>query len=1533
MSIVMHHIISDGWSLDVLQRELATFYAAALRSKEPLSQVSPLPIQYRDFSIWQKQPAQVAEHDRQLAYWKDQLDGSQPASLLCDKPRPTKLSGDAGVIQFKIEGAVYDNLQTFCRASQTTLFTVLFAAFRATHYRLTGVEDAAIGTPIANRNRPELEDMIGFFVNSQCIRTAVTDKGTFKELVSHVRSTVAAASEHQDVPFERIVSTLLPGSRDTSRNPLVQLMFTLHAQQDLGKVQLEGLEGHPLSMTPTTRFDVEFYLAQQEGSLGASVIFSTDLFEEKTIRGIVNIFQEVLSQALDQPEVPIAGLPLTHGLSELRKMGLLDIETTDYPRDASVVDAFSEQVAAHPDSIAVTDISTSLTYRQLDQQSGRIAAYLQHRQMTPETLVGVFAQRSCQTIVTILGILKANLAYLPLDVNVPAARIEAILSAVPGHKLVLLGTGLPPLTTTESPEIEQVQISHALSQGEAVSPLNARLHSPVTASSLAYVIFTSGSTGRPKGVMVEHRSIMRLVKSTNLMTQSQAAKPVAHISNLAFDAATWEIYAPLLNGGTVVCIDHMTVLNPSALGQALVANSVTAAFVTTALLKQFLEEMPSVIGGLDLLFAGGETMRPKDAFKTRELVKQGFFHVYGPTENTTFSTVFSMGADERCINGVPIGRSVSNSGAYIMDARQQLAPIGSMGELVVTGDGLARGYTDSTLDKDRFVQVEISGRFVRAYRTGDRARYRPGDGQIEFFGRMDQQVKIRGHRIEPAEIEQAMLSLSNVLDAAVVFRKQEGQDSDIVGFVAARHGNGVSASHAESLEKEQQFAWDTEREIRQRLQTLLPPYMVPAQIIVLDQLPLNANSKVDRRELAQRALTAPRNNVAAIRVAPRNEVETVLCDEFTDLLGVEVGVTDNFFDLGGHSLMATKLAARISRRLDARVSVKDVFDQPILADLAAVIQQGSMLHNAIKSVPYSGPVEQSFAQGRLWFLDKLNVGGAWYIMPLAVRMRGPIQIQALQTALHAVEQRHETLRTTFEEHDGVGVQIVNPSHTEPLRVIDVSNENPDGPLHLLKQEQEVSFDLASEPGWRVALFRLGDDDHILSIVMHHIISDGWSVDILRRELAMFYTAALQGEDPLAQVAPLPIQYRDFSVWQKTRDQVVEHQKQLDYWTKQLADSSPAELLCDKPRPTVLSGEAGVVQLTIDGSLYESLQAFCRTRQVTPFAVLLAAFRAAHFRLTGVEDATIGTPMANRNRPELEELIGFFVNTQCMRIVVDDESFDGLVQQVRNTATAAFENQDVPFERVVSALLPGSRDTSRNPLAQLMFAVHSQKDLGRLKLEGVASEPLPTVVTTRFDLEFHLSQEDGYLGGNVLYAADLFEPATVRSLVDIFQEVLQRCLAQPETPIASLPLTHGLAALRTMGLLEVEKTDYPRQSSVVDVFLDEVDAHPRRIAVKDASSQLTYAQLNDKSDQLAAWLRLRKMETETLVAVLAPRSCLTTIAFLAILKAGLAYLPLDVNVPAARLESILSAVPDLHWFSSVPTFQRQTFACLTSISFL
>ncbi|KAK1912701.1 hypothetical protein P3342_004637 [Pyrenophora teres f. teres] len=787
LSIVMHHIVSDGWSVNVLMRELSTFYSASLRGQDPLSQIQPLPIQYRDFSVWQRQQAQIDEQEKQLSYWLTQLQTSRPAELLCDKPRPATLSGKADTRTVDISGPVYARLQQFCKAHGVTLFVALLAVFRATHFRLTGQDDATIGTVNANRDRWELKDMIGFFVNMQCLRITVADE-SFEELVQQVQAVAVASLANQDVPFESIVSKLKK-DRDLSRHPVVQLAFVVHSQQNLGQLILEGLETESLDGPATSRFDLEFHFYQKPDGLQGDVVFSTDLYAPETIENMLSVFNNVLERCLQEPTMAITSLPLSTDADHVKldQMGLIQIEETAYPRDSSIVDVFRHQVSAYPSRIAVKDSLEEMTYAQLDEASDAIAKWLHKRSFAPESLVGVFANRCCQTIVTLLGILKAGLAYLPFDIKIPTKRIEAILSSLPGRKIIFLGADvqLPDIKF----QVEFVRISKAI--GEQVDELadgQPACHGPATtaessATSLAYVMFTSGSTGQPKGVMVEHRGVVRLVRDNNIVQHLPVRRVMAHVTNLAFDVSTWEIYVPLLNGGTLVCIDTMVALDPVAMLQTVRNYEITMAVLTPALFRQYVLESPAVVAALGLLCVGGEALHPRDFFAAERIMKGKLINCYGPTENTGISTSFVLTKDEKYTNGVPIGRALSNSGAYVMNSQLQLVPLGVIGELIVTGDGVARGYTDTQRNIGRFVSVEIAGKKVKAYRTGDYVRHRPTDGQLEFFGRIDGQVKIRGQRIEVGEIEHVLRSHRSVADAVTVLQHHNGKDTQLAGFV------------------------------------------------------------------------------------------------------------------------------------------------------------------------------------------------------------------------------------------------------------------------------------------------------------------------------------------------------------------------------------------------------------------------------------------------------------------------------------------------------------------------------------------------------------------------------------------------------------------------------------------------------------------------------------------------------------------------------------------------------------------------------
>ncbi|GKT95951.1 AMP-binding enzyme [Colletotrichum tofieldiae] len=1206
----------------------------------------------------------------------------------------------------------------------------------------------------------------------------------------------------------------------------------------------------------------------------------------------------------------------------LRQLGLLieqfqrQLELgTALRHDVCLHDVIAQKASEAPDSPAVYAWDGEWSHAELDRVSSRLAGYIQSLKLDAGHAVPLCFEKSKWMVAGVLAVLKAGHAFALVDPAHPAARVAQICRQTSAtfalasrlHSDTFRGFVRNTIVLDDS-------LLRSLASGERGFTPVAKPHD------LAYIIFTSGSTGEPKGAMLEHRAFASCALQFSPYFGIDKDTRSLQFSSYAFGSSLAETLCTLMHGGCV-CIpsDHDRMNDISGfIKQARVNwSTLTPSFVSTI--------PPESLSGLRTLLSGGESFSAyqRDSFSSRIQV----INAYGQSESSTMCGGAHVYEDTTDLQN--IGRALG-ARYWITDPNDpdKLAPIGCVGELMIESPGIARGYVvPPPPDQSPFLdnapawypaewrqKQQVKG--YRFYRTGDLVCYRP-DGTVTYLGRRDSQVKIRGQRVELGDVESHLrkaLPKHLIPVAEAVKRSHEASSTALVAFLFGPFQPEEAAHH----EKEA-YILDSSaaQRIRAPLQQALPDYAVPSYFIRMEQRPTIVTGKTDRKRL---------RSIGAKLV--EELIQSAISSQPETMLGEPAGAEDqlrqmwfrslqlpptsnshgaNFFELGGDSIAAIKLV-NMARSVGMELTVTDVFQNPTWKGLAATIRKDSSKDGHITATTYQGPVELSYAQGRLWFLDQLNQGSSWYLVPFAERLRGPLQIEALTAALHALKQRHETLRTTFEEHDGVGMQVVQESHARELRVVDVSS-NPGSYEEVLRQEQTTPFDLSTEPGWRVTLLQLGKEDHILSIVFHHIISDGWAIDIMRKELGIFYAAARRSEDPLAQLPPLSIQYRDFALWQKQEAQVAEHQRQLEYWTQQLADNSPAELICDKPRPAILSGDAGEINFAIEGRLFESLQAFCRNHQVTPFAVLFAAFRATHYRLTGAEDVTIAAPIANRSRSELEDMIGFFVNTQCLRTVIENnQTFYDLVQQVRSTATTAWEHQDVPFERIVSALLPGSRDASRNPLSQLAFALHSQQDFGRIHLQDVHGESLPTIPTTRFDMEFHLYREQDRFRGNVPFASDLFEHTTISGVVSTFLEVLRRGLDKPEARVATLPLTDRMAELHKMGLHNVEKTNYPRDASLVDLFLEQVAAHPKSVAVTDTSStSLTYAELDQQSNKLASWLRQRQMAPETLVAVLAPRSCQTILTFLAILKANLAYLPLDVNMPAGRVEAILSAV--------------------------
>ncbi|KAL7780713.1 hypothetical protein CFE70_010738 [Pyrenophora teres f. teres 0-1] len=1112
-------------------------------------------------------------------------------------------------------------------------------------------------------------------------------------------------------------------------------------------------------------------------------------------------------------------------------------------------DLFAEQVLAQPNAPAICAWDGKMSYSVLDNLSTTLAGYLVKIGVKPEDVVPLCFEKSMWTVVAMLAVLKAGGAFAPLDPDHPASR----------HKEILRQTSARVVLVSAQHSARWASSScHVVTLSEAsISQLTADDDLPnfsATPGNAAYILFTSGSTGIPKGVVLEHRAV-----STSCLGHGRAfgitdQSRVLQFTSYTFDFCMAEIITTLLYGGCICVPSDRD--RRSDLAKAINAMGANWALLTPSV-AQLLN--PSDVPTLKILVIGGEQVTSTDWNRWPTSVQ--LINGYGPTEccivcaGYTTTQAFTTGT---------IGRAIA-SVSWVVDPENhhKLAPLGSVGELLVEGPILARGYlNDAEKTAAAFIEDPAwlmdgcqgyAGRRGRLYKTGDLVQYND-DGNLVCLGRKDSQVKLRGQRIELGEIEHHLrecLPEATQMAVEVILPSEESKHATLAAFVRLEQ----DYCHIPAVGILAGGNWKAQAvtisDIVDALAERLPTHMIPTIFITLEVFPMTTSGKTDRKVLREIGASFTPQQLANVRTSrqgqkrqPTTPAERAMQQLWAGVLAIapdSIGLDDSFFRLGGDSIAAMKLVGE-ARRAGIQLTVADLFRNPRLDQLTAAATAST--HASPVSIPqveHVGPVAQSFAQGRLWFLEELHPGLTWYLMPLAVRIRGPLDLPALHSALLAVERRHETLRTTFATVDGASVQVVQPFQAKDLNIIDIVPGDEQGLAEAVQQEQGTVFNLRTQPGWRVTVYRVGEHDHVLSIVMHHIISDGWSVDVLMRELAGFYSASVRGHDPLSQVQPLPVQYRDFSLWQRQQAQADEHQKQLSYWVEQLQTSRPAELLCDKPRPAALSGQAGVQSIEIAGPLYAKLQSFCQLHGVTQFVVLLAAFRTAHFRLTGQDDATIGTVNANRDRWEIKDMIGFFVNMQCLRITAGHGSFEELVQQVHEVTIASHANADVPFESIVSKL-KSDRDLSRHPLVQLVFAVHAQQDLGQLNLEGVQTESLADAKTSRFDLEFHFYQQSDGLLGNILFSTDLYAPETIDNLLSVFQRVLEACLDDPQAPVASMPLLRedNYAKLDAMGLVRAEETAYPRDSSVVDLFREQAAACPSRVAVKDSVTEMTYA---------------------------------------------------------------------------------------------
>ncbi|WP_283776236.1 non-ribosomal peptide synthetase [Pseudomonas syringae] len=1477
--VTLHHIIADGWSLNVLIDEFSRLYASAVQGQT--LELAPLPLRYADYGQWQREWLANGEAERQLAYWQQQLGDEQPVlTLNTDHPRSARQQHSASRYSLRLTAELSAAVRNTAQAWQSTSFMFLLAGFQTLLHRYSGQADIRIGVPGANRPRHETQGLIGFFINTLVLRAELDPRLPFSTLLAQTRQAALEAQAHQDVPFEQLVEAF-PQARE---HGLFQVMFN-HQQRDLGALRrLPGLLAEELPWhSREAKFDLQLHSEEdRNGRLTLSFDYADELFEHDTIVAMAEHYVRLLTQVSQQAQLALGDVQLLS--AEEQEQQAQWSAAPCAPATLWLPERLDRQARQTPERIALVWEGGSLDFASLHAQANRLAHYLRDKGVGPDIKVAIAAERSPQLLIGLLAILKAGGAYVPLDPDYPMDRLAYMLQDSGVELLLTQSHLLGDLPSAEGVCTVAMDTLHL--DNWPVSAPRLNLHG----DNLAYVIYTSGSTGQPKGVGNTHAALterLQWMQDTYALDESDVLMQKAPIS---FDVSVWECFWPLVTGCRLLLAGPGEHRDPQRIAQLINAYSVTTLHFVPPLLQLFIDEpLAQQCSSLRRLFSGGEALPGELRNRVLEQLPGVQLHNrYGPTETAINVTHWQC----RISDGLrsPIGRPLGNVLCRVLDSELNPLPRGVAGELCIGGIGLARGYLRRPgLSAERFVADPLGQAGERLYRTGDLVRW-AADGVLEYLGRLDQQVKLRGFRVEPQEIEARLLAHPGVGQAAVLLRETVA-GPQLIGYYTAEAGQNVEAER-----------------IKSALALELPDYMVPAQLVRLDSMPLSPSGKLDRR-----ALPEPQWQTRE-HVEPQTDLQKQIAAVWRQVLGVpRVGLRDDFFELGGHSLLATQIISRVRQACDIDLPLRTLFEASELGVFAAqveAIQQSGARSSLqpIARVDRSQPVPLSYSQQRMWFLWQMEPDSPAYNVGGMARLKGVLNIECFEAALQALILRHETLRTTFPSVNGVACQQVSEQSGLRVQWQDYSalpaEARQQSIQALADSEAHQPFDLETGPLLRACLVRSSDLEHYFVLTLHHIVTEGWAMDIFARELGQLYEAFLEGRP--SPLEPLAVHYLDYSVWQRQWMEAGERQRQLDYWTAQLGSEHPLlELPADRPRPPVQSHQGELYRFDLNADLAVKVRAFNARNGLTLFMTMTATLAVLLYRYSGQNDLRIGAPVANRIRPESEGLIGAFLNTQVLRVQLDGQmSVAQLFEQVRHTVIEGQSHQDLPFDHLVEALQP-PRSAAYNPLFQVMCNVQRWEFQQSRELAGMTVEYLVNDArATKFDLNLEVTELDHRLGCCLTYSTDLFDEPRIAQMAEHWLNLLQALLADPQQRLSELPLLQDTERQHLLDSLGVEAGEQRLDQCIHSLFAEQAQRRADAPALTFAGQTLSYAELDAKANQLAWMLRERGVGPQVRVGLALPRSLDMVVGLLAILKAGGAYVPLDPEYPLERLHYMI-----------------------------